>query len=63
MRKHIGKGKHNIKVGNHLLTNMISKLPNMKKGEDKSRTLKMYLKIRDQQPKTILYIYRLLYQI
>ena len=29
MKKLTGKGKDNIKVGNHILTNMISKLANM----------------------------------
>ena len=30
-----GKGKDNLRVGNHPLTNMISKLASMKKGENK----------------------------
>ena len=30
-----GKGKDNRKIGNHPLTNMISKLASMRKGEDK----------------------------
>ena len=64
MRKLTGKGKDSIKVGNHSLTNfdMISKLASMRRGEDKCRTLTMHLKLRDQEPKTILYIYRWLYQ-
>ena len=38
MKKLTGKGKDNIKVGNHPLTNMISKLASMRIGEDKCRT-------------------------
>ena len=53
-----GKGKDNRKIGNHPLTNMISKLESMRRGKDKCRTLKMHLKIRDQQPEVILHIYR-----
>ena len=34
----------------------------MRGGEYKCRVFKMYLKFRDQQLKTITYIYRLLYQ-
>ena len=41
-----GKGKDNIKVGNQRLPNMISKLASMSR-EDKCRTLKMHLKLRD----------------
>ena len=62
MKKLTGKGKDNIKVGNHPLTNMISKLASMRRGEDKCRTLKMHLKLRDQQPEIILHTYRWLYQ-
>ena len=62
MKKLTGKGKDNIKVGNHPLTNMISKLASMRRGEDKCRTLKMHLKLRDQQPETILHTYRWIYQ-
>ena len=46
MKKLTGKGKDNIKVGNHPLTNMISKSASMTRGEDKCRTLKMHLKLR-----------------
>ena len=31
MRKLTGKGKHKIKVGNHLLTNMISKIETVRR--------------------------------
>ena len=40
---------------------MISK-PAMRRREYKCRILEMHLKLRDQQLKTILYIYRLIYQ-
>ena len=50
MRKIPGKGKGR-KVENYSLTNMISKLASLRKGEDKCRTLKMHLKLRDQQQK------------
>ena len=62
MKKLTGKGKDNIKVGDHPLTSMISKLESMRRGEDKCRTLKTHLKLRDQQPETILHTYRWLYQ-
>ena len=56
------KGKYTIKVGNHPPTNMVSKLAILTWGEYKRRTLELHLKLRDQQLKTILYVYRLLYQ-
>ena len=62
MGKLTGKGKHKIKVRNHPFTNMMSKLASMTRGEYKCRTLKMHLKLKERQSKTILYIYRLLYQ-
>ena len=40
MKKLTGKGKDNLKVGNHPLTNTISKVASMR-GEDKCRILKM----------------------
>ena len=45
MKKLTGNGKDNLKVGNHPLTNMISKLASMRRGEDKCRMLKMHLKL------------------
>ena len=57
-----GKGKDNIKVGNHPLTNRISKLASMGRGEEKGRILKTYLKLRDQKSVTIMHIFRRLYQ-
>ena len=58
MKKLTGKGKNNLKVGNHPLTNTISKLASVRRGEDKCRTLKMHLKLRYQQAETILHTYR-----
>ena len=55
MKKLIGKGKDNIKVGNHPLTNRISKLARMRGGEDKCITMKVHLKLRDQPAQTILH--------
>ena len=48
MKKLTGKGKDNIKVGSHPLTNMISTLTSMRRGENKSRALKMHLKLRPE---------------
>ena len=55
------KGKHTVKVGNHPHTNMLSKPAIVRRGY-KCRMLETHLKLRDQQLKTILYIYRQLYQ-
>ena len=63
MEKLTSKGKHTVKVGNHPHTNMISKPAITRRGEHKCRILEMHLKLRGQQLKTILFIYRLLYQI
>ena len=60
MRKFTGKCKH--KSGKHPFTDRISKLTSVRRGEDKCRTLKMHLKLRDPQSTTILYLYRLLCQ-
>ena len=60
MGKYTGKGKHIVKVGNQH-TKMI-KPAIMRRGEYKCRILKMNLELRDQQLKTILYVYRLLCQ-
>ena len=56
------KGKHTVKVGSYLHTNMISKPATVKRGEHKGKILEMHLKLKEQQLKTILFIYRLLYQ-
>ena len=58
MRKLTGKDKDDIKVEKHPLTNMISKLAGMRRGEDKCRTLKVHSKLREPQPKRILYTHR-----
>ena len=62
MRKLTGQGKHTVKVGNHPHTNMISKAVIMRGREHKCRILEMHLKLRDQKLKTIMYLYKLLYQ-
>ena len=62
MGKLTGKSKHAVKVGNRLYTNTILKPAIMRKGEYKCRILEMYLKLREQQLKSIFCIYRLLYQ-
>ena len=46
MKKLTGKGKDNLKVGNHPVANRISKLASMRRGEDKCRTVKIHLKLR-----------------
>ena len=60
MQKLTGKSKHKVKVGNHPHTN-ISR-PEIMRREVKCRILEMHLKLRDQQLKTVLYNYRMLYQ-
>ena len=62
MEKLTSKGKHTVKVGNHPHTNMTSKPVIVRGGEYKCRILEMHLKLSEQLLKTILYIYRLLYQ-
>ena len=57
MGKLTGKGKHAVKVENCPYTNMISKPVIMRKAEYKCRTLEMHLKLKDQQLKSIIYIY------
>ena len=61
MEKLTGKGKHTVRERNYLHTN-ISKPAIVRRGEHKCRTLEMHLKLEDQQRKTILFLYRLLYQ-
>ena len=62
MEKLTDKGKHTVKAGSHLHTNMISKPATVRRGEHKCRILKMHLKLKEQELKTILFIYRLLFQ-
>ena len=59
MGKLTDEGKHTVKVGNDLHTNMTS---TVRRGEYKCRILEMHLKLKNQQLKTSLFIYRLLYQ-
>ena len=61
MQKLTGKGKDKTKVGNHPSTN-ISKLASMRRRESNCRTLKIHLKLRDQQGETSLHTYRWTYQ-
>ena len=62
MGKLTSKGKHTVKVGNHPHTHMVSKPATMRRGQYKCRKWELHLKLRDEQLKTTLYIYRLLYQ-
>ena len=62
MGKLTSKGKHIVKVGNHPHANMISKPAIVRRAEYKFRILEMHLKLKKTAFKTILYIYRLLYQ-
>ena len=62
MEKLTGKGKLTVKVGNNPHTNMLSKPSIMRRGKQKCGILEMHLKLKDQQLKTILFVYRLLYQ-
>ena len=61
MTRLTSKGIHIVKVVNHPHTNMLPKSEIMRR-EYKCRTLEMHLQLRDQQLKTILYMYRLQYQ-
>ena len=49
-------------IGNHPHTNMLPKSEIVRRRGYQCRTLEMHLQLRDQQLKTISYIYRLLYQ-
>ena len=62
MGKLTSKGKHKVIVGNHPHTDMISELATMRSGEYKGRKWELHLKLKDQQLKTTLYTYGLLYQ-
>ena len=46
------KGKHTLKIGNHLHTNVITQPAIMRRGEYKCQTMEMHLKLRDWQLKT-----------
>ena len=56
------KGIYTVKIWNHPCTNMPPESEFVRRGGHKCRPLEMYLQLRDQQFKTISYIYRLLYQ-
>ena len=62
MKKLTSKRKHTVKVGNHPHTNMVSKPAIVRRGEHKCRILEMHLKLKEQQLKTIFFIYRLIHQ-
>ena len=59
MRRLTSKGKHRVKTGNDAYSN-ISKPAIVRRVQ--CRILGMHLKLRDQELKTSVYIYRLLYQ-
>ena len=61
MEKLPSKGKHTVKVGNHVHTNVILK-PAIVKLKHKWRILEIHKKLKDQQLKIFLFICRLLYQ-
>ena len=62
MEKLTSKGKHTVKVRNYPHKNMIYKQVIMRGAEYKCRLFEMHLKLRNQQLKTIMYVYRPLYQ-
>ena len=62
MTRLTNKGIYTVKIRNHPQTNMPPKSEIMRRGGYKCKTLEMNLQLRDQQLKTISYIYRLLYQ-
>ena len=53
---------YEVKIGNHPSKNMLPKSEIVRRGRYKCRTLDMHLHLRDQQLKTISYIYRFSYQ-
>ena len=56
------KGIYTVKIQNHPCTIIPPRSEIMRRGGYKCRTLEMNLQLREQQPKTISYTYRLLYQ-
>ena len=62
MTRLTSKGIYTVKIQNHPCTIMPPKSEILRRGGYKCRTLEMHLQLRDQQLKTISYIYRLLYQ-
>ena len=57
MEKLTGKGKHEVKVENHGHANMITKPAVVRRRDHKFRILEIHLKLKDQQLKTIWFIY------
>ena len=62
MTRLTSKGIYTVKIQNHPHIIMPPKSEIVRRGEYKCRTLEMNLQLREQQRKTISYIYRLLYQ-
>ena len=62
MTRLTSKGIYTVKIQNHPCTIIPPKSEIMRRGGYKCRTLEMHLQLRDQQPKTISCIHRLLYQ-
>ena len=62
MTRLTSKGIYTVRIENHPRTMMPPKSEIVRRGGYKCRTLEMHLQLRDQQFKTISYIYRLLYQ-
>ena len=62
MTRLTSKGIYTVKIQNHPCTIIPPKSEIMRRGGYKCRTLEMNLQLRDQQLKTISYIYKLLYQ-
>ena len=60
MTRLTSRGIYTVKIQNHPRTSMPPKSEIMKRGGYKCRTLEMHLQLRDQQLKTISYIYRLI---
>ena len=62
MTRLTSKDIYTVKIQNHPCTIIPPKSEIMRRGGYKCRTLEMNLQLRDQQLKTILYMYRLQYQ-
>ena len=60
MTRLTSKGIYTVKIQNHPCTIMPPKSEIMRRGGYRYRTLEMHFLLRDQQLKTILYIYRLI---
>ena len=62
MTKPTSKGIYTEKTQNHPYTNMLPKIRNHEKSKLQMQTLAIHLQLRDQQLKTISYLYRILHQ-